>query len=228
MATFLILDITRKKANLMKHLKNSYAYLIKTCHLKKTIMCFFLFVVTVPNILTGQNAQGFGIKGGLNYNTNGDYFESVSNTYKDPSGNSGFHIGVFGKLGQSIYFKPELVYTNTKSDYNEDTFKMQKLDAPLLVGIKVIGPLSVFAGPSFQYILDSEFSGITINDIDNEFSAGLNFGVAFNLKKLGIDLRYERGFSENEATFINANIINTENRIDTRPSKLILSLSFIL
>jgi len=105
---------------------------------------------------------------------------------------------------------------------------MQKLDVPLLLGIKVIGPLSVFAGSSFQYILESEFLGITINDFEKQFSAGLNFGVGFNLKNLGVDLRYERGFSENEATFIHDNVINTENRIDTRPSQLIISLSFIL
>ena len=212
----------------MKHLKKSGAYLFKTPHWHKIVFYLFLFIVAVPSISIAQSDQGFGIKGGLNYNTNGDYFESISNTYKDPSGSAGFHLGVFGKFGETLYFKPELVYTNTKSDYDQDTFKMQKLDAPLLVGIKIIGPLSVFAGPSFQYILDSEFSGISISDIENDFSTGLNFGVAFNLKKLGVDLRYERGFSKNEATFINDNIINTQNRIDTRPSQLILSLSLIL
>lgn len=212
----------------MKHLKKAYTYLIRTSRLEKTLICFFFFIAVIPATSYAQTARGFGIKGGLNYNSNGDYFESVSNTYKDPSSNSGFHIGAFGKFGDKIYFKPELVYTNTKSDYDQDTFKMQKLDAPLLIGIKVIGPLSVFAGPSFQYILDSKFSGISVNDIEKDFSAGLNFGVAFNLKNLGIDVRYERGFSSNEATFINDNILNTENRIDTRPSQLILSLSFVL
>jgi len=187
-----------------------------------------LLIITCPNISIAQNAQGFGVKGGLNYNSNGDYFEFFNNTYKNPNRNTGFHIGVFDKIGESIYFKPELFYTNTKSDYNQDTFKMQKLDVPLLLGIKVIGPLSVFAGSSFQYILESEFLGITINDFEKQFSAGLNFGVGFNLKNLGVDLRYERGFSENEATFIHDNVINTENRIDTRPSQLIISLSFIL
>jgi hypothetical protein len=40
------------------------------------------------------------------------------------------------------------------------------------------------------------------------------------------DFRYERGFSDNEATFINTNITNVEaDRIDTRPDQLILSLS---
>ncbi|MBU3821426.1 PorT family protein [Flavobacteriaceae bacterium XHP0103] len=174
-----------------------------------------------------QTATGFGIKGGLNYNANGDYFESIGSNAKNPDRNVGYHIGVFGKIGSQVYFKPELVYTSTKSDYDDDSFKMQKLDAPMLVGIKVLGPVSVFGGPSFQYILDTEFDGIAINDVKNDFTVGLNFGIGLNLNKLGIDLRYERGFSDNEATFLNNNNINT-SRIDTRPNQLILSLSLIL
>ena len=104
---------------------------------------------------------------------------------------------------------------------------MQKLDAPILVGLKILGPVSVFAGPSFQYILDTEFEGVTIEDIKEDFSVGLNFGVGLNFKKVGIDLRYERGFSKNEGTFIGNNGINS-GRLDTRPDQLILSLAIIL
>ena len=97
----------------------------------------------------------------------------------------------------------------------------------ILVGIKVLGPISVFGGPSLQYILDTEFDGVSINDIESEFSLGLNFGVGLNFNKLGIDLRYERGFSDNEATFLENNGIGN-SRLDTRPDQLILSLSLIL
>jgi hypothetical protein len=142
--------------------------------------------------------------------------------------NIGYHVGIFGKIGQKVYLRPELVYTKTKSDYRNDSFEMSKLDAPILVGIKVLGPISVFGGPSFQYILDSEFDNININEIENDFSVGLNFGIGLNLKKFGIDLRYERGFSNNEASFINNNIGGVESRLDTRPEQLILSLSLLL
>jgi len=193
---------------------------------KKTIL-LALFLVSISSFTYAQSGTGFGIKGGLNYSANGDYFESISSNAQNPDRNVGYHIGLFGKIGNQIYFKPELVYTSTKSDYNDDSFEMQKLDAPLLVGIKVIGPLSVFAGPSFQYILDSDFNGIAINDIENDFSVGLNFGIGLNFNKLGIDVRYERGFSDNEATFIGNNGIDT-SRLDTRPDQLILSLSLLL
>lgn len=186
-----------------------------------------LFSILMVTGLNAQTASGFGFKGGLNYNANGKYFESISMNAKNPDRNVGYHLGIFGKIGNQVYFRPELVYTNTKSDYDNDTFKMEKLDAPLLVGVKVLGPLSVFGGPAFQYILDTEYDGISINDIENDFTFGLNFGIGLNFNRLGVDLRYERGFNNNEASFIENQGI-TPSRLDTRPDQLILSLSFIL
>ena len=179
--------------------------------------------------LSAQDGSAFGIKGGLNYSANGDYFESIGDNAQNPDRNIGYHIGIFGKIGNKLYFRPELVYTATKSDYDSDNFNIKKIDAPLLVGVKVLGPISVFGGPSLQYILDTEFEGINIDDVDDEFSVGLNFGIGLSLNKIGIDLRYERGFNNNEATFIQNNIgTDAVSRIDTRPDQLILSLSIAL
>ena len=203
---------------------------IKNIHVMKHLFFIVLIAVAIPASFFAQSLTGYGIKGGLNYNANGDYITSVSANSQNPDRNIGFHIGVFGKLGNQVYFKPELVYTSTKSDYTDASFKMRKLDAPMLVGLKVFGPISVFAGPAFQYILDTDFkvSNLSINKIENDFSVGLNFGFGFNLNKLGIDVRYERGFSNNEASFLDNNGISVDNRLDTRPDQLILSLSLLL
>jgi hypothetical protein len=188
-----------------------------------------LVMVFIGLSMNAQNGSAFGIKGGLNYSANGDYFESIGENSKNPDRNVGYHIGVFGKIGNKLYFRPELVYTATKSDYDSDVFEIKKIDAPLLVGIKVLGPISVFGGPSLQYILDTEFEGINIDNVENDFSVGLNFGIGLNFNKIGIDLRYERGFNDNEATFIDNNIgAGVVSRIDTRPDQLILSLSIAL
>lgn len=196
--------------------------------MKKTVITAFLVCIG-SMALTAQNGSGFGIKGGLNYNGNGDYFESIGSNAENPDRNVGYHLGVFGKIGDKLYFKPELVYSRTKSSYDNDDFIMKKFDAPLLVGLKVLGPISVFGGPSLQYIVDTEFDGITIDDVNDDFTVGLNFGIGLNFNKFGIDLRYERGFSDNEATFINNNIgTGVVSRIDTRPEQLIVSLSLIL
>ncbi len=194
----------------------------------KTLQKSLLVVVLslCGTTLFAQNGSGFGVKGGLNYGGNGNYFDSIEQAFENPDKNAGFHVGIFGKLGNRLYFRPELVYTNTKSGYDEGDLKIQKLDAPMLVGLKVIGPLNIFAGPAFQYILDTEFDGVSVNDIENDFSVGLNIGAGVNLGKLGIDLRYERGFSENEVDFIDSNITSLNgDRVDTRPDQLILSLS---
>ncbi|MDO5968737.1 outer membrane beta-barrel protein [Flavivirga aquimarina] len=187
-----------------------------------------ILIIPVTTMAQSQMSTGIGIKAGLNYNANGNYFEAIDTNADNPDGNIGYHVGLFGKIGNSrLYFKPEVVYTSTKSDYTNNSFKMQKIDVPLLIGTRILGPISVFGGPSLQYILDSEFNNISINEIENDFSVGLNFGIGFNIKRVGIDLRYERGFSKNEATFLNNNNVDT-SRLDTRPNQLILGLSVIL
>ena len=194
--------------------------------MKKTLL--FIVGLLACYGVQAQAGSGFGIKAGLNYNGNGDYFDSVENAFESPDRNAGFHIGVYGKLGNRLYVRPELVYTSTTSGYDEGDLKIQKLDVPVLVGTKIIGPLHAFIGPSFQYILNSKFDDVTIDDIDNDFTVGFNLGAGINLGKFGIDLRYERGFTENEISFINSNIINVDDRVDTRPDQLILSFSLKL
>ncbi len=194
--------------------------------MKKTLL--IVVAVLACYGLHAQAGSGFGIKAGLNYNGNGDYFNSVENAFENPDRNAGFHIGVYGKLGNRIYVRPELVYTSTTSGYEEGDLKIQKLDVPVLVGTKIIGPLHAFVGPSFQYILNSKFDDVTIDDIDNDLTVGFNLGAGVNLGKFGIDLRYERGFTENEISFINSNIVNVNDRVDTRPDQLILSFSLKL
>ncbi len=173
-----------------------------------------------------QSKGGFGIKGGLNYNANGDYLQSAEAVIENPDRNVGFHLGVFFKIGGKFYFRPEFMYNKTKSEYSDGNLDLSKIDVPALVGIELIGPLHIFIGPDFQYILNTEFDGISIDDIENDFTVGLHLGVGVNLGKLGVDLRYERGLSQNEATFINSNITDLPtSRIDTRSDQIILSLS---
>lgn len=194
-------------------------------NLKKSVILTLVFAFIGLSI-NAQSGSGFGIKGGINYGANGSYFESAEANAQNPDRNIGYNIGVFGKIGDKFYLKPELVYTATKSDYSSDEFTMKTIDMPILIGLKVLGPVSVFAGPSLQYIIDANFEGVTIDTVEEDFTVGLNFGVGVNFNSIGIDLRYERGFNSNEATIIDNNLgPNIVSRIDTRPEQLILSLS---
>jgi len=181
------------------------------------------------------NAQsGFGVKGGLSYNSNGELNEIGQNIKNEGKGKSGYNVGIYGKVDLGpIYLRPELVYTKTTSEYTLNSeavdYKIARLDMPVLVGMKLIGPLSVFAGPSFQYTLENDFNDIKYADIENDFTVGFNFGAGVELGRLGLDIRYERGFNKNEATFIDNNISpNTSYRLDSRPEQIIFSLSYRL
>lgn len=183
------------------------------------------------------NAQsGFGIKAGLSYNTNGELKEFVNDvgTIIDNKGNgkTGYNLGIYYKLDLGpIYLRPELVYTKTTSEYilNLETvdYKMASLDMPVLVGIKLIGPLNIFAGPAFQYILTNDFKGLEFNNIKNDYTVGLNFGASLEIGRLGLDVRYERGFTKNEAEFAGVDP-NVTYRLDSRPEQIIFSLSYQL
>lgn len=127
------------------------------------------------------------------------------------------------------------MYTKTTSEYELNTggtedYKIARLDMPALVGLKLIGPLNVFVGPAFQYTLQNDFNDIEYNEIDNEFTVGFNFGASLEFGRLVLDVRYERGFNENEVSFIEANLGGsaTEYRMDSRPEQIILSLSYRL
>ena len=123
----------------------------------------------------------------------------------------------FGIIAQTI----ELVSKrgNLLSD-----FEMSKLDLPIVLGIKMIGPLHVLTGPSFQYLLSSKLDGIKAEDIQNDISMGLHFGIGAELGKIGIDIRYERGFTNNEIKIFN--IDQSNFNVDSRPEQLIFSLFY--
>ena len=202
--------------------------------MKKSILTvvFAIWSITVFS----QKDSGFGIKGGLNYNQNGDLIASVGdaaeNIVQGSDAKVGYHVGLFGKLQMSrLYLRPELIYTKTQSAYDFDDgtkYDIAKLDLPVLLGAEIIGPLHVFAGPAFQYMLNNDLEDFNINDAEKDFTVGLHIGAGVNLGRLGFDVRYERGFSENEAEFVGNNITNIDGRVDSRPSQVIFALSLKL
>ncbi len=203
--------------------------------MKKTLLVAVLALI--GSAAMAQSGSGFGIKAGLNYNKNGDLIGSVGDSGQDiiegAEGKTGYHVGFWGKLDfPKIYLRPELVYTKTKSSYDVDgdsqDYDVSKLDLPVLLGFKIVGPLHLFAGPAFQYTLKNDLESVEIEDVENDFTVGLNAGVGVNLGKVGLDVRYERGFSENEANFIGNNITDVSGRVDSRPSQVIFSLSLKL
>lgn len=203
--------------------------------MKKTLLVAALTLM--GSAVFAQSGSGFGLKAGLSYNKNGDLIGTVGdagqNIIEGAEGKTGYHVGFWGKLDfPKVYLRPELVYSKTKSSYTLDgasnDYDVSKLDMPVLLGYKLLGPLHIFAGPAFQYTLKNDLGDLDIQDVENDFSVGLNAGVGVNLGKVGLDVRYERGFSENEAEFIGNNITDISGRVDSRPSQVIFALSLKL
>lgn len=198
-----------------------------------------VLALTLFTTMSYSQKIDFGIKGGVNYNFGGDLSEapaSIGESFQDiitgADAKAGFHFGLWTKIDVlGLYIRPELIYTqlnntygaNTENSRNEADFKTKKLDIPLLVGAKIAGPLHIFAGPSFQYILESDFDVIGVDNIDtNDFSVGLQIGAGLELGKLGLDVRWEKGFS-NDA---NGQFLNTSFSVDNRPNQIIFGLSY--
>lgn len=143
---------------------------------------------------------GFGVKGGLNYNSNGDYFEDAQVIFGNPLQNLGFHAGFFGKVKLGpFYLRPELVYSQLKTELDNDVFVTRRLDMPVLLGFGVFRQfVSVFAGPSMHYRIGDDLNSITISDVTSNFNMGYQLGFAVNIGKVGMDLRYEREMAGKE------------------------------
>jgi hypothetical protein len=197
----------------------------------------FVIMVALCSQLSSAQIQ-FGIKAGVNYNS--DSFSNVTNdVFSGAKSKTGYHLGVWTKakfLG--IYLRPELVYTQLKNEvtYNNlpspqktTSYTFHKIDVPVLFGKKILGFANVFAGPSFQYILSSNFGLSEITNVKiKDFSMGLQFGAGVDIGRLGVDVRWERSLSGVETSFLDSTITNGAVNFDTRVNQIIVGLSYRL
>lgn len=205
--------------------------------MKKIIFACFLLTLVTKN---SQAQLQFGLKGGVNYNS--DSFESVSNdVLNGAKTKTGIHTGLWVRAKLPIigfYIRPEVVYTELNNSVNYESpfsapkttdFKFRKIDVPVLIGKKFLGIGNVFAGPSFQYILSSDFELNDLKEVSTEsFSLGIQLGAGIELGRLGIDLRWERGLSKTETVFVDNTIFDSNFNFDKRVSQIIFGISYKL
>ena len=192
------------------------------------IFCFSLSLLTAP--LFGQIKMG--VKAGLNYDSFGELTAtdvSVQNFNADAK--TGYHFGVFGHLDLlTFYLRPELQFSKSESSFADNrSLALQKIEAPILLGYKALGPLSIFAGPAFQYVLTEKGENITLGEIKENFTVGLQLGTRLQLGRFGLGIRFERGFTDNEILILSNNDVTIEQgRVDTRAKQWIFSASYDL
>ncbi len=173
----------------------------------------FILVLAALTFSIVAFSQGFeiGIKGGLNITAAGAMKDLVPGV--QIASKNTYNGGVYGRLKIKligVFVQPEIVY-NTRG-YNFDitdpisgktiNLKQQAyyIDVPVLVGLKMLKFLRVYAGPNFQYLLKNEITGINdIGAIANDFketkmkkaNTGVQIGFGMDLSKFRIDAKYD-------------------------------------
>lgn len=199
-----------------------------------------IILLVLSNLLSfSQDKFSYGITAGFNYNSNGEYvtkgeLADITNQFESEK-KTGYHAGLYLQYkANSMYLRPEIVYTKTKSSYvNSDgnfDFDQTKIDIPVLVGFDIVKPLSIFVGPSFQYVIANELEDIDVENIDIERDLGINFqaGVALQIyDTIFASIRYEKGISNNALT-IKDDVDTVIGELDTKPEQIILTISLKL
>ena len=189
---------------------------------------------------------------GLNFGLNDDNFGSIKNIKTkidnydlDLKNSTGFHLGVFTEIDLiTFYIRPELnlIFSKSKNgtafssldnsvlsqsiNIAEHSYKSTDIQVPIIFGYKVLGPISLFGGPTFKYNLSTS-SNFDLEEIKDQFNLSLLLGTRVKIKSLSIGLRYERGLNDNELLIINANGVDLDNaNVDTTTNKLSLNISY--
>lgn len=154
--------------------------------MKKLIL---IFLLTELISLKSTAQQEFGIKGGVNISTIENYFiyAGNSNKYK-----IGLNAGIFTRFKfKKLLFQPELFYSQKGSNYTtsigDRTLNLNYFSLPLLGGYALSDKFTFLAGPELNF-------GLGIPTAFKKFDLTINFGLSYNLKKIGFDIRYDYGF----------------------------------
>ena len=210
----------------------------------RILILFFLFT-------SSMLAQG---NIGLNFGLNDDNFGSIENIKTkvddynlDLKNSTGFQLGLFTEIDLiTFYIRPEinLIFSKSKNgtaftsidnsasilnesiNIAEHTYKSTDIQVPIIFGYKILGPLSIFGGPSFKYSL-SESSNFNLDEIKDKYSVSLLLGSRVKVKSISIGLRYERGLNNKEVLIINANGVDLNDaNVDLTTNKLSLNISY--
>ena len=180
----------------MKTIKNN-SQKMKTIKLFVTTILIIAGVGSVKAQSTDPGID-FGIKAGVSFSTLKTGLDAVT----DKSGKIGYNAGVFARIGNTVYFQPELNYVSFSDKYNFNNTayneKFGQLNLPLMAGYKIVNTdaliFRVSAGPDLYYNIkkpvgpeDFKYSNFTAGGVVN---TGIDIG------SLTFDARYSLGLSK--------------------------------
>jgi hypothetical protein len=186
--------------------------------MKKILIAFtFAFTLTVfmikPCIAQEpqeSNKTQFGVKGGVNFS------DLYSSDVESTQMLAGFNAGLFAKLPitPTLAFQPELYYTSKGAyiTYNNlfvdgtATFKLNYVELPLLLVIRIADNFNISMGPYMSYLVSGKVkndSNINLFDFEdninnedyNRFDAGIMAGASLDFRTVSFGARYSYGFT---------------------------------
>ena len=176
--------------------------------MKKIILLIFVALIA-EELSYGQFALGVRI--GYSGNKLSTNIDTVKSQF-----NSGFHVGVFSRIGKRLYVAPELLYTLSGGVFNDkgnvsttgwnQKLTVGSLDIPVLVGFKIINlkvvNWRVELGPEASFVInkkikDSEtITGPITNSDINTANWFILAGTGINVLFLSLDIRYQYGLNK--------------------------------
>ncbi|MBN3036172.1 MAG: PorT family protein [Bacteroidales bacterium] len=180
-----------------------------------------LFVIAL--LIAGASHAQLPLNLGIKFGYNPSRITTNMSDIKDDIHN-GFHAGAFMRINiKKLYIQPELCYTLKGGELTYDsevlnpndpgksikqTIKLQTVDIPVLLGVKIIDPpvmnLRLFAGPVGSLILNKDLK-LSISGVDQDAEGidetlkdmiwGVQMGAGVDVLMFTLDFRYELGLN---------------------------------
>lgn len=182
---------------------------------KRMILCAAFLAVTA----SGFSQLAFGPKAGINF----------TNFVDKTTMNEGVDVGIFLRLGKTLYFQPEFEYSFNSSYLKDiwegddfDRIETHYLNIPVMIGYKLLNSslfnFRFFIGPRIGFMVKNNFS-----ENENPFGTlqiGGRVGLGIDIWRFVLDGCYD--FSGNQP---NSDLESTKWR---KQNKFCISLGFKL
>jgi len=166
-----------------------------------------LFLIIIAFFATELSYGQFalGVKLGYNASKLSTDLDSIKSDFK-----SGFHVGVWTRIGKRLYVAPEMQYTLSGSTLSTKDWKQKvtvgSLDIPVLVGFKIIHSdfitWRIELGPEASFVVNSKITDVNsitgpINDASlNSVNWYVLAGTGIDILFFKLDVRYQYGLNQ--------------------------------
>jgi hypothetical protein len=144
---------------------------------------------------SGFSQINWGIKGGPNLSATFTYVAGLTIPYR-----CGMNIGGFVqmKFSNRFFVLPELMYSLKGNKADDGSLDLNYINMPVLAGFKLVGRLSIVAGPELGYLLNANERSnnvkIQVSYEFRRFELGLAGGLRYAIgAKWGAEFRYIYG-----------------------------------